>query len=74
MTLYTVQVSNHPEAGLRIPTDAAQQSWQTVYDGPIASQAEARKAVEGLSAMYRHARAFKGNRTIGRLWYAVLRA
>ena len=69
---YTLQVSNHPGAGSRIPTTAAAASWETVYDGPVATAAEAREAVEKLSAFYRHARAFRG-KGIGRLWYAVLR-
>lgn len=73
MSLYTLQVSNHPQAGLRVPTDEAQASWQTVYDGPIATPAEARAAIDKLSDMYRCARGFRGNRTIGKLWYAVLR-
>ena len=72
MALYTMQVSNHPEAGKRIPTEAAQASWQTVYDGPIATTTEARKAVDDLGDWYRHARAFKGKQ-VGKLWYAVLR-
>lgn len=71
-TTYTVQVSNHPEAGARIPTQAASESWKTVYDGPIATPKEARAAVDGLSAMYRHARVFKGA-AVGKLHYAVLR-
>lgn len=73
MTYYTLQVSNHPEAGLRVPTDAAQASWETVYDGQIASPALAREAIDKLSKFHRCARVFKGNRTMGKTHYAVLR-
>lgn len=69
---YTIQVSNHPESGRRIPTQEADRSWETVYDGPIATAKEAREAVDGLSRMYRCVRAFRG-KSIGRLWYANLR-
>lgn len=69
---YTIQTSNHPEAGRRVPTQAAAQSWKTLYDGPIASADEARSAVEKLSAMYKHVRAFRG-KMLGKMWYAVLR-
>lgn len=72
MATYTLQVSNHKGAGARIPTQEASESWQTVYDGPIATPHEAREAVEKLSAMYRHARAFKGA-NVGKMYYAVLR-
>lgn len=72
MKRYTLQVSNHPEAGLRIPTQAATESWETKYDGPIATDAEARDAVDAFAMFYKHARLFKGN-NIGRLHYAVLR-
>lgn len=66
---YTLQVSNHGEAGSRLPSEDAAKSWQTVYDGPIAT---AREAVDKLAAFYRHARAFRG-KAVGKLYYAVLR-
>jgi len=69
---YTIQVSNHPGAGSRIPTTDASQSWQTVYDGSIATVKEARQAVDSLSRWYRHVRAFRGYE-VGQFWYAVLR-
>ena len=69
---YTLQVSNHPNAGARVPTAEADRSWRIVYDGPIATAVEARAAVDQLAAFYRHARAFRGA-SIGRLWYANLR-
>jgi hypothetical protein len=69
---YTLQVSNHPRAGGRIPTQEAADSWKTVYDGPIASSREAMEAIEGLARFYRHARGFRGQGA-GKLWYAVLR-
>ena len=69
--MYTLQVSNHPEAGRRIPTQAGSESWRTVYDGAIASPQEARDAVDQLANFYRHARAFKGE--LGKLWYGVFR-
>ena len=69
---YIIQWSNHPEAGLRIPTPAATESWQTVYDGTVASPQEARKAADDLSSFYRHVRVFKGKH-VGKLWYGVLR-
>ncbi len=72
MTTYTLQISNHPGAGSRIPTTVAAASWKTVYDGPIASAREARKAVDELAALNRHARVFKG-KAVGKLHYAVLR-
>lgn len=70
--IYTLQVSNHREAGQRVPTAAASESWQTIYDGPIASPVEARRAVDEMSAMYRHVRLFRGG-DVGKLFYAVLR-
>jgi hypothetical protein len=70
---FTLQVSDHPEAGRRIATEAGGKSWRTVYDGPIASAREAREAVEGLARFYRHARALCGP-AVGKLHYAVLRA
>lgn len=72
MPTFTLQVSNHPEAFRRIPTKEAEESWVTVYDGPIASTAEARQAVEDLAQWYRCARVFKGA-AVGKLRYAVLR-
>lgn len=72
MTRYTLQVSNHHEAFQRIPTEAASKSWQTVYDGPIASAIEARRAVDQLAAFYRSARVFKGE-AVGKLHYGVFR-
>jgi hypothetical protein len=71
MTWYTLQVSNHPGAGYRIPTQAASESWEVRYDGPIATPAEARKAVDDLAKFYRNVIAFRG-REIGKLWYAHL--
>jgi hypothetical protein len=73
MTLYTFQVSNHKDAGKPIETEESGKSWQTLYDGPVASAEEARKAVDGLARLYRHARVFKGGRVLGKLHYAVLR-
>lgn len=72
MATYTIQVSNHGEAGRRLPTEEAEKSWAVVYDGPIATPQEARRAVDQFARMYRHVRAFKG-KAIGRLWYANLR-
>lgn len=69
---YTLQVSNHVEAGSRLPSDDATKSWQTVYDGPIATAREARETVDKLATFYRHARAFRG-KAVGKLYYAVLR-
>lgn len=69
---YTIQVSNHREAGLRIPTQAASESWETKWDGPIESAPAARRAVEDLSQFYRHVRMF-GGRYVGKVYYAVLR-
>lgn len=69
---YTLQVSNHPGAGARIQSAEAGASWHTVYDGPIATPAEAREAIDRLAQFYTHARAFKGANA-GKLWYAVLR-
>jgi hypothetical protein len=69
---FLIQVSNHPGAGSRLPTTEASNSWQTVYDGPIATATEAREAVNKLSDFYRNARCFKGL-NIGKLHYAVLR-
>ncbi len=69
---YTLQVSNHPGAFSRIPTADAAASWQTVYDGPIATSAEARAAVDSLARLYRSARVFRG-KAVGKLHYAVLR-
>jgi hypothetical protein len=71
-TLYTLQVSNHAGAGERIPTQEASESWETMYFGPIASEQEAREATDNLAKFYRHARAFRGVKTLGRLWYAHL--
>lgn len=72
MTWFTIQVSNHPQAGARIPTDEASRSWQTVYDGAIATDAEARKAIIDLSEWYRHARGFRG-KSVGKIFFAVYR-
>ena len=70
---YTIQVSNHPQAGKRIPSQAAADSWQTLYDGAIATPDEARKACDDLAAWYRHVRCFRGT-TVGTLWYGNLGA
>jgi hypothetical protein len=72
MTHYTLQVSNHAEAGLRIPTQAASESWLTIYNGPIATAAEARRATEQAAEFYRHARVFIGA-SVGKLHYVVFR-
>jgi hypothetical protein len=72
MTYATIQVSNHRESGLRIPTKAGGDAWETLYDGPIESAKEARRAVEELSAWFRCARVFL-ERDLGKLHYAVLR-
>ncbi len=72
-TFYTIQVSNHPDAGSRIPTDEAQASWVTKYDGPIASANDARRTVDELSRWFRNVRSFRGGKTIGKLWYSALR-
>lgn len=77
MATYTIQVSNYAGRsgigqGGTLPTATGEASWQTVYDGPIATAEEARSAVDKLSAMYRHVRAFKGT-SVGRLFYGVLR-
>jgi hypothetical protein len=72
MAHYTLQVSNHKGAGSRLPTLEATQSWETVYDGKIATAKEAKEAIEGLSQFYRHARGFRGS-NVGKFWYAVLR-
>jgi hypothetical protein len=69
---YTIQVSNNHDAGNRIPSDDAQRSWLTIYDGPIASATEAIAAVDGVARFYRHARVFRGS-SVGKLFYAVLR-
>lgn len=68
---YTIQVSDHPEAGRRITTAEGEKSWRTVYDGLLTAQ-EARKEVDELSNTHRHVRAFKGFH-IGKLWYGVFR-
>ena len=47
--MYTIQVSDHPGAGKRVPSDEASKSWKTVYDGPIASSKEVIKAIDALS-------------------------
>lgn len=59
---YSIQVSNHPEAGKRLPSLVATKSWETKYDGPIATANEARKAVDDLSKFYRHVRMFRGKK------------
>ena len=66
---YVIEVSNHPQAGARISTQAASESWEQKYAGTIATAQEARHTVDELAKWYRHARAFRG-RDIGRLWYA----
>ena len=71
--MYTIQVSDHPGAGKRVPSDEASKSWKTVYDGPIASSKEAIKAIDALSQWHTHVRSFKGTGTIGKMFYAVLR-
>ena len=69
---YTIQTSDHHGAGARIPTAAATASWRIVYDGPIATDGEARTVVDRLAGGWaRHARAFKG-KSLGRPFYAVL--
>jgi len=73
MSWYTLQVSNHPDAGARLTNAEAGASWQTVYDGLIASAKDARQAVDALGKYYRHARAFRG-KNVGRFFYAVIRA
>ena len=72
MSWYTIQGSNHRQAGKRIPTEAASKSWEILYDGQIATAADARQAVDELSNWYRNVRAYKG-KSIGKLWYANLR-
>lgn len=69
---FTIQVSNHSEAGLRIPTEAGAASWETIFDGRVVSAKEVRAAVDELSKWYRHARCFMGA-AVGKLYYAVLR-
>lgn len=73
--LFTIQVSNHPRAGERIcPNKEVGDSWETVYDGRLAGGSkDAKLAVDRLSNFYRHARVFRGNKTAGKLYYAVLR-
>ena len=69
---FMFQVSNHKDAGKRIPTEDAAKSWETLYYGSVPSSKEAREAVDKLAGFYRHARVFKGN-NVGKLHYAVLR-
>lgn len=66
---FVIQVSDHPGAGARIPTDAAARTWRTVYAGDTTAT-EVRNAVDNLAGKWaRHARAFKGA-DVGRLFYA----
>ena len=67
---YTIQVSNHPEAGSRIPTEAGEKSWTTIFDSLMSSAEDARAAVGLAAATYRNVRAFRGLN--GRVWYAIL--
>jgi hypothetical protein len=53
MTSYTIQVSDHPEAHLRIATAASTMSWEIVHDGPLASDETAREAIKALGAFSR---------------------
>ena len=75
MIIYTLQVSDHPDAGLPGPnTQAAGESWQTVYDGCGTTRA-ARAAAVDLAGHYRHVRVFRGGRSgPGRLLYSIVRA
>jgi hypothetical protein len=72
-TLYTIQVSNHPGAGISPTTREAVNSWLTVYEGPMPDSAEAQTMVDSLSNSYRCARAFKSAGCLGKIHYAVLR-
>lgn len=73
MTIYTIQVSDHAEAGLRIATAAGEASWKTVFDGKIATAALARAEVDRLANTYRNVRVFKGNGALGKFHYGVFR-
>jgi hypothetical protein len=72
-TIYTVQVSDHPEAHLRIPTEAAAQSWRTIYDGPLPSPGAAQQRVNELSRVHACVRVFKGGVALGKFHYGVFR-
>ena len=75
---FTIQFSDHPEEGRRIPSAEAGASWKTVYDGTPAGDtqwvnATIKAAVDSLAEDHPNARALCGPGAIGRLWYAVLR-
>lgn len=60
--LWTIQVSNHPDALKGPPySEASGKSWQILYDGPLAGGSrEARFVVNRIAGKwYRHAQALK---------------
>lgn len=69
-TTYTIQLSNHPGAGARIPTAEAAESWKTIWDGPATAK-QARAMVDRYARDFRNVRAFRGS-AVGRMFYAVL--
>lgn len=73
MVRVLIQTSEHPEAGLRVPTAAASKSWTTFYDGEVDSKARAREAVDKLSEDHRHVRCFVGSGALGKMHYGVFR-
>lgn len=68
----TIQVSDHPESGMRIPTQAGSESWATVVDERMTGE-RAIELAEDLAKVHRHVRVFRGA-NIGRLWYGILDA
>jgi hypothetical protein len=71
MAWFTIQTSQHPLAEQKLLTAEVRNSWLTIFDGEIRSDAEVRRTLVTLTADgTTSARAFKG-KNIGRLWAAI---
>ena len=71
MKTYTIQVSNTSGANQLPVSREVADSWKTVYDGPIATPREARKAVKDLAIWYRNVRCFVNSKDIGKLFQEI---
>ena len=66
---YIIQFSDHPEAWKTPCSEEASKSWVLYYDGSAIVAEDARRIADILFRRHQCVRVFKGNRTLGELWY-----
>ena len=71
MTHFTLNVSNHPDAIVLPVPQAAIDSWDTFYCGPIESRKVAKAMADALALHHKHVRLFTLTRSSGKMIYQV---